>query len=512
MPHSSFSASPEEPAQNLEELGRRFRHACQAGEKPRVEDFLSDAVGSDRVRLIAALLPLELRCRRADGEQPDAREYLARFPEAVAAIQAWFPNDQSGPRPAVDSDQTVAWQPPSSAGEIVLSIVTGPHQGQRFVFRVHDTLVAGRAPDAQWRLDKDPYFSRYHFRIEANPPRCRLIDLESRNGTMVNNRRVTETYLQDGDSIQCGATRISVTITAPKGHSGESEASAGQSAVSEACLKRIGEFTIKRLLGSGSMGSVYEAVESPSGRPVAVKIIRPGTVAGSREIQLFLREAGILSRLRHRRIVEFLGMGLHEGRVYLAMEYIDQLDQQQFLAALPQPRLIKAACEVMAQVLEGLAYAHKLGFVHRDVKPGNILVRRAGRKLEAKLADFGLAKSYLTAGFSSISADNETRGTLAYMSPEQIINCRYALPPCDIYAAGVCLYRFLAGTLPFDLEDGPGAVAKVLNSAPVPLGKRCPDLPTPLSDIVAQALARKPEDRFPSAGDMRKALVAFLAA
>src|SRR5690242_2270708 len=95
---------------------------------------------------------------------------------------------------------------------VALRIVAGPHQGEEFVFKSYSTLVVGRAADAQWRLMKDPFFSRYHFRIQANPPACRLEDLNSSNGTQVNGNRVEAVDLKDGDRIECGDTIFEVSI------------------------------------------------------------------------------------------------------------------------------------------------------------------------------------------------------------------------------------------------------------------------------------------------------------
>jgi serine/threonine-protein kinase len=147
--------------------------------------------------------------------------------------------------------------------------------------------------------------------------------------------------------------------------------------------------------------------------------------------------------------------------------------------------------------------------VHRDVKPSNILSYKEGGRLHTKLADFGLAKNFQDAGLSSLSRENEIRGTLGYMPPEQIINCRYAKPPCDLYAAGACLYFFLSGTLPVAEVEGKKSIALILNRPAVPLAQRAPDVPEALARTVDRALAREPEDRFSTAEHMRLALLPF---
>src|SRR5262249_34700953 len=116
---------------------------------------------------------------------------------------------------------------------------------------------------------------------------------------------------------------------------------------------------------------------------------------------------------------------------------------------------------------------------------------------------------YLHAGFTAISCENDVRGTLNYMAPEQLINCRYAKPPCDIYAVGACLYRFLAGRLPIDVDDSPSAMAQILSAKRTPLIEHAPDVPAEITAAVDRALAREPGDRFSSAEHMRRVLLRF---
>jgi hypothetical protein len=412
---------------------------------------------------------------------------------------------------------------------IVLRIVAGPHEGEEFAFDSYGTLIVGRAADAQWRLAKDPFFSRYHFRVEANPPQCRLEDLQSSNGTEVNGSRVTEIDLRQGDRIECGDTVFEVTVTgaanpvfaatldlSPEERQAASDklhsaplAAAPLFAPKPAHPPRLADFDLQRELGRGGMGVVYHGIQRRTGREAAIKIIHPQTVVPPDALQMFLREASILSQLKHPRIVEYLTVGLHQGQMFLAMEYLPVINFTEALASQPRPRQIRLACGVMCHVLEALAHAHAKEIVHRDVKPQNLLVYRQEGRLRVKLADFGLAKNYLNAGFSSLTRDDDIRGTISYMSPEQILDSRYASPPCDLYSVGVCLYLFLSGKLPFQAKDAHGAIVAILNSVPPPISLRAPDVPADLAAIVDRSLAREPEDRFPSAESMRQALLKF---
>jgi serine/threonine-protein kinase len=410
--------------------------------------------------------------------------------------------------------------PDATLAAVTLKILAGPHAGEGMSFKSHQTVVVGREHDATWRMSKDPYFSRYQFRVETNPPRSRLVDLESRNGTSVNGNKVKEAELRDGDRIECGETVFKVSIATSIGHKDVETLDLPPAVVQPSSTidyqakpvapGRIAEFDIRHELGRGAMGVVYYAVHRSTRQPAAIKLIQPEAAASPEGIRLFLREAQILSQLQHPRIVECLSVGFHENKLFIAMEYVPAIGVLQLLKSQARPRQIRLSVGLACFMLEALQHAHEQDIVHRDVKPSNILVYKVNKKVSLKLADFGLAKNYLNAGFSSLSCENEVRGTITYMAPEQLINCRYAKPACDIYACGACLYHFLSGKLPVDIVPGTNHVARVLNTAPVPLAERCRDLPLELASVVDRALAREPGDRFSSAEHMRKCLLKFL--
>jgi eukaryotic-like serine/threonine-protein kinase len=153
--------------------------------------------------------------------------------------------------------------------------------------------------------------------------------------------------------------------------------------------------------------------------------------------------------LKHPRIVRFIESAHVAGRVVFAMELIDAVDVKALGQRLTQSQDVPFFCSILRQVLDALDYAHERGLVHRDVKPGNILISRDGVRWRAKLADFGLAKNFQLAGLSQITEDGDVKGTLAFMPPEQRLDSRYAKPTVDIYAAAATLYYFLAGVSRF---------------------------------------------------------------
>ena len=259
----------------------------------------------------------------------------------------------------------------------------------------------------------------------------------------------------------------------------------------------------------GGMGVVYQAMHKATRREVAVKMLPPAQSTDDVSTKLFLREATTLSQLNHKRIVKFLEVGITSGQLYLVMEYVNTVDFDQFLTQRSEPRLVRLVCGLICQVLEGLDYAHHLGFVHRDVKPGNVLVTREEAKYRTKLADFGLAKSFENAGFSSLTSMGECRGTVPFMSPEQLNDPRSVGPATDIFSTAATLYFYLTRHCPYDLASANNAVMAVLQGQVIPVERWRPDLPASLAAVIHRGLAKRPEDRFTSAQAMRRELIGF---
>jgi serine/threonine-protein kinase len=420
-------------------------------------------------------------------------------------------------------------EPAPSDMVVVLDVTQGPHRGLRFEFDRHDTLLVGRSSKAHLQLNKDPHFSRHHFRIEVSPPRCYLVDLGSNNGTMVNGRKVLETFLADGDVISGGKTAIRVGVSRNSRVRPGSEATAvfaPQPAVeakpppAQAVLVarrvpiarsslQVPGFELLGELGRGSMGVVHRAIQKSTRKQVALKLMLPVHATSPERLQLFVREASILSRLRHPNIIRFLELGMAGEQFYVVTEYVETIPIQKVLEDEPTRTRIRICCGIACRVLDALKYAHARLLVHRDIKPANILLTRDGRKLRTKVADFGLAKNYEDAGFSDMTTDSEARGSPAFMAPEQIARSRYAKPSCDLYSLGVTLYQYLTGQLPFRGSPGTNILRVILEDPPIPLRKHNPEIPADLADIVERSLAKEPADRFATAEEMYDALYPY---
>jgi serine/threonine-protein kinase len=411
---------------------------------------------------------------------------------------------------------------------VVIEVIAGPQRGEVLEFDRAETLLVGRSSKAGLRLAGDPYFSRQHFRLEIDPPACLFVDLGSVNGTSVNEQRVPSAQLRDGDVISGGDTMIRVRIInadvePPDAASSLNcrppnagwadktviESTPAAAAASTDGVQGVPGYVFKEILGRGAMGVVYRAVHQATMREVAVKVIIPENQTTPESLQLFAREASILSQLRHPGIVRFHEFGLVAGQLFLAMEYVRALSIQELVKEETPPQRTRVFCRIACEVLGALVYAHAKSLVHRDIKPANILVAKTDGKLALKLADFGLAKNYASAGFSGMTHEGQRRGTIAFMPPEQVVDSRYAKPPADIYAVGATLYHYLTGAYPFEMSTAQEAMRTVLEGKLIPLQQRRPDLPDELAGVVHRALAKEPAARFPNAKSMGKALLPF---
>ena len=255
-------------------------------------------------------------------------------------------------------------------------------------------------------------------------------------------------------------------------------------------------YDLGRRLGQGGMAEVYDALDRVLDRPVAVKVLRSGLADQAQE--RFLREARAAASLAHPNIVAVYDTGRQGEMAYLVMERVDGPDLARVLRDGPVP--LRQATRIAEDVLGALAAAHARGIVHRDVKPGNILLARDGT---AKLTDFGIAKRSLAD--TQLTATGQVFGTPSYLSPEQARG-EQAGPASDLYAVGCVLYEMIAGHPPF-VADEPMAVvhAHLRQSAPPLFGAR-PGVDMGLVRVVERALAKDPADRYADAGQMRQAL------
>ena len=263
-------------------------------------------------------------------------------------------------------------------------------------------------------------------------------------------------------------------------------------------------YEIGAVLGRGGMAEVRAGWDLLLGRAVAVKTLLPGLAEQPTVRRRFEAEARAAARLAHPNAVAVFDVGEESGEPFLVMEQVvgPTLTEEMGRGPLDAGRLRRLGGELLA----ALGAAHAAGLVHRDVKPGNVLMAADG---SAKLADFGIAKAIVDEETAILQLDltitGETPGTMAYMAPERLAG-RPATVQSDIYSVGVVLYEALTGTRPFAAPT-PIAVVRAIDAAsPAPLRECCPVLDLALFAAVERAMAKKPEDRFASAAAMSAAL------
>jgi hypothetical protein len=269
-------------------------------------------------------------------------------------------------------------------------------------------------------------------------------------------------------------------------------------------------YDLLRELGRGGMGVVYLGQRTADGTVVAIKALKPAVTGSPSAIKRFLREASVLQELDHPHIVAFQDMGEVDGLLYFVMEYVRGSDAARLLQQ-QGPFSVPRAVALICQLLQALDYAHAKRFVHRDVKPANLLVTLDGDRESAKLADFGLARLYQASQLSGLTLSGDVGGTPAYMPPEQITDYRNVGPAADQYSAAASLYHLLTGRYIYDLPRGAELrMSMILQEEPVPIQERRSDIPAELAAVIHRALALEPDRRFLHVKAMRKALLPFL--
>lgn len=437
---------------------------------------------------------------------------------------------------------------------IQLVVVEGPEAGREFLFNGHENFIVGRGEEAHFRLSReDRHCSRLHFMIEVNPPLCQVLDLESNNGTAVNGTKITKRVrLKDGDQIKAGRTllRVHIIPEAVPVASTESQGSvppAGPSPVTlidvepiplavvvppaasppsparpvppplpvsppvpSASLPALAGFRFDAEIGRGSLGKVYRAVRLADQVPMAIKYIQPGRQDAAAR-KRFIRDVQTLKNLDHPRVVRTHIIGSQGDLLVFIMEYVDGMplaDLGKQHGVLPVP----FAVGLTSQILEGLEVGHRQNWVHRDLKPSNVLLSKTPTgKFGVKLADFGLARVFQASPLSGLSISEEDGGPLMlHAAPEVLTNAKVAEKASDQYSTAVILYELLTGRLPYPLAKSHAQVySNILLKPPTPAREFRPEVPAGVEAVLARALEKKPEKRFPSLEAFWKALKPF---
>jgi eukaryotic-like serine/threonine-protein kinase len=266
-----------------------------------------------------------------------------------------------------------------------------------------------------------------------------------------------------------------------------------------------GRYETGERLGSGGMSNVYKATDRILERTVAVKILAEHLSDDERFVARFRREALAVAKLIHPNIVQVYDTGIDDGRHYIVMEYVEGRSGAQILQR-HGPVEPEIAAEIGIQACAGLDYAHRRGIIHRDVKPGNLMVVGGpvggGAEMTVKLTDFGIARAIEQTRITQVGS---VVGTAAYLAPEQVRG-EEATPATDVYALGVVLYQFLTGRLPYEGSSLAELAVRQQNEKPLPPSAYDGEVPEPLGAAVLRALEGDPNRRYASAEELATGL------
>ena len=266
----------------------------------------------------------------------------------------------------------------------------------------------------------------------------------------------------------------------------------------------FGRYRIERELGRGMMGAVYLAYDQRLERPVALKIPRVSEASADKLLKRFEQEARALAQVDHPQICKIFDYGRIDGKVYMALQFIEGVELK---TQLPEGRPIpeQKAVQLTIELAQALSAAHEKGIVHRDLKPANVMVTHAGQLV---ITDFGLARRIASASTAGLT-QGMILGTPGYMAPEQAMGKPNGVDHrCDIYALGVMLFEFLTGTWPFNGSPVEVIGQKCVVDPPSPRDLN-PDVSPPVADICLKMIARKWEDRYASCAEVIAALTAL---
>lgn len=256
----------------------------------------------------------------------------------------------------------------------------------------------------------------------------------------------------------------------------------------------FGQYQNLELIGRGGMAEIYKSTNPTTGTPVAIKIL-PNALAGETEFrQRFVREAQVVAQLAHPNIVRIFDSGELDGQNYMVMEYLSGQDLGQMIQKDGKLSL-EQALPLVQQIASALDYAHANGFVHRDIKPGNVLLDSNG--MRAVLTDFGIVKFNNT--HTVMTVTGYMLGTFDYVAPEQIQESSNVDGRADIYALGAMVYQMLTGELPFKHSNAGALLIAHLNQPAPDACELLADLPKQIGTAIQRAMAKKPEDRFATA-------------
>lgn len=412
----------------------------------------------------------------------------------------------------------------NSKERLRIEAIEGPHKGEEWTFYGRTLIFIGRGHHPGDRdqvvLNEDKTVSRNHCLIEFNPPECLLRDL-SKNGVALDSQRLQNSgLLKNGSELRLGYTVLKAHYSVPKPDQDAVELECLECGVHffhgskdqtmeinrPICANCLGKndfqsqpfpgLELLSELGEGEFGKVYLARQSHRVELVAVKTMRPTLAIEPRKMAIFLAEAKRGAAFNHPNSIRLFDGGFAAGFFYFLLEYMNGVDAKTAIEHREHPFSWPDTLSIFMQVSRAIEAAHRQGLVHRDIKPGNILLSQGSNgKQIAKINDFGLLKSFEDTGLSYLSRSGSEHKPPAYMAPEQILDKMPAGPQADIYSLGATFYFLLTAQCPLDFSKGHFTMV-IMEHEPLPLNSPLPDIPDGVEAIILRCMHKDPTKRF----------------
>jgi len=393
---------------------------------------------------------------------------------------------------------------------IKLNLIAGPDKGQ--IIHLHEgfPLLFGRSRHADCQL-KDLSISRVHCEVELKRGRVSVTDLDSNSGTFVNDKKVAEAYLKEKDVIRIGDTQMMLagvpageesTIALPKNVSINLPAHCMQ----ELTGKKLAYFHVGPLLAKAETGMVFKTTDFKNDKTVALKVFFPEFTQDDDDMRRFVRAMKTMLPHRHPNLISILSAGKTGPYCYISMDIIEGESLTQIIQRIGIAGMLEwtHGLRTAFHIGKALEYAHGQKIIHRNITPQNILVQSSDKV--AKLGDLMLAKAKDGAFTQQITKPGELLGDVRYMSPERTAATGALDERSDIYSLGATVYALLTGRPPHDGPSAVDTIKKIRTETPVKPKKFQMAIPDLFEGAVLKMLAKRPEDRYQSAGELLKDL------
>jgi serine/threonine protein kinase len=391
---------------------------------------------------------------------------------------------------------------------IALHVIAGPDKGQVFQLIDGEPLLLGRSRHCLSPL-KDPSVSRVHCEVELEDGQVIVNDHESGSGTFVNGQRIVEQVLQPGDILQIGDTQLRfeapraapAAAAAPPAPKPKAAVLVGDR-LQELAGKMLSHFHVGPVRAKGQSGIVFEARDFKDDSPVALKVLYPAATRNNKELRRFVRAMRTVLPLRHPNLVTLRGAGKSGAYCWAAMELIDGPSLTQMIQQLGIAGMLdwRHAFRVAVHIGRALEYAHGQSIIHRNLTPQNILQRNSDKAV--KLGDLILAKALEGTLAEQLTKPGEMLGDIRYMAPERTEGSDRVDERSDLYSLGALLYTLLAGKPAFEGRSIIDTLLKIRTAQPVPPRQFQMSIPDRFQGAVLRLMAKRPEDRFPTAKEL----------